>query len=218
MGMLLCRNVFAAGRTAHVTSRVRAAAVAAGRGCTDALAVLSSAKQRLQQHSQSHCPSAGELEHTLEGHKDAILELAYSPDGTKLLTASAELYILVWDPHSGQQLAQSATHGDAVADIAWRDNEYFASSSYDNQVHILRLQQRQQQQQATGAEDAMDVDAIAWHSKPLWAVHKVRTLEGHEDDVLRVAWAPNSWLLASCASDKAKLWSMHQVRCDCALL
>lgn len=135
---------------------------------------------------------AGRLHKQLEGHSDAILELAYSPDGSKLLSATGDPCIVVWDTSSGTQLDRVSSHADAVADIVWRDDSTFASSSFDREIHVTQMRRQ--------------VEGAGWMSQ------RLRVLRGHQDEVLLVDWAPNKWLLASCADRHAKLWSVHQVR------
>jgi WD40 repeat protein len=53
---------------------------------------------------------------TLSGHTDSIFGLAYSPDGTRLATASHDKTVKVWDAASGKLLMTLSKegHGDGV--------------------------------------------------------------------------------------------------------
>lgn len=82
------------------------------------------------------------------------------------------------------------SHSDAVASLSWRDETTFASSSYDSEIHVTQLAQA---------------------SDGTWAAARLRTLIGHEEDVHLAEWAPNRWLLASCADSSVKLWGLQQV-------
>ena len=46
----------------------------------------------------------GERLHTLAGHSNWILSLAFSADGRRLVSGSRDKTVRVWDPHSGQLL------------------------------------------------------------------------------------------------------------------
>jgi hypothetical protein len=50
----------------------------------------------------------------LRGHKDAILYAAYSSDGAKIVTASADHTARIWDAHTGRQLTSPLQHDDDV--------------------------------------------------------------------------------------------------------
>ncbi len=50
----------------------------------------------------------------LRGHKGGILYAAYSPDGTKIVTASDDHTARVWDAQTGKQLTPPLQHGESV--------------------------------------------------------------------------------------------------------
>jgi len=50
----------------------------------------------------------------LRGHTDAVLFAAYSPDGTKILTTSADGTARLWDARTGQMLVPPMHHQDSV--------------------------------------------------------------------------------------------------------
>ena len=50
----------------------------------------------------------------LRGHQGAVLSAAYSPDGSKIVTASEDHTARIWDAHTGQQLGPALQHNDDV--------------------------------------------------------------------------------------------------------
>ncbi len=62
---------------------------------------------------------------------------------------------------------------DSVLEIAWRDNNVFASCSMDKDVIVSGLDEEK----------------------------RLAVFSGHKDDVQSVEWSPNGELLASCSVD-----------------
>jgi WD40 repeat protein len=79
----------------------------------------------------------GRRRHTLKGHPSALLALAASPDGKRLVSGGADATLRVWDPQDGRLLRVLAGHGDRVNALAWSpDGRHLASGSRDRSVRI----------------------------------------------------------------------------------
>ena len=119
----------------------------------------------------------------LGDHSDTINGVAFSPDGTKLATASADKTLKLWDLTKPQKpLATGKEHSDALWGVAWSpDGKYIASCSADRSVKIW--------------------DALT--------LKRLYTLSGHEDVVYSVEFSPDSKFLLSASADKtARIWSV----------
>jgi WD40 repeat protein/serine/threonine protein kinase len=118
---------------------------------------------------------------TVLAHDNAIYDLAYSPDGTRLATASGDTTAVLWDAATGHQLA-FLPHPDRVVSVAFSpDGKLLASAGNDRAVRLWDV--------ATG--------------------RKARQLDGHTDNVSRVAFSPDGKLLASAGRDKTvRLWDV----------
>jgi len=64
------------------------------------------------------------------GHTNEIFEVAFSPDGKRLATASNDDTIKIWDTATGQQLLTLKDHTDEVWSVAFSpDGRTLASGS-----------------------------------------------------------------------------------------
>jgi WD40 repeat protein len=73
----------------------------------------------------------------LRGHTDAVLFAAYSPDGTKILTTSADGTARLWDARTGQMLIPPMHHEDSVLTAAFSaDSKRIITGSEDKTARI----------------------------------------------------------------------------------
>jgi len=74
---------------------------------------------------------------TLRGHSDSVLDLCWSPDGTRLATAGHDGVICIWDGATFERLAELREHKSYVWSIAWSvDGQRLVSGSGDGTVRI----------------------------------------------------------------------------------
>jgi len=117
---------------------------------------------------------------TYRGHTNGVQAVVWSPDGTRIASASLDNTVQVWDATDGGHVLTYRGHTDHVLNLAWSpDGNYLASVGTDKTVQIWRA--------ADGGH--------------------VFTYTGHTDWVLGVAWSPDSRRIASSSSDKtAQVW------------
>ncbi|ABW31911.1 WD40 domain-containing protein [Acaryochloris marina] len=159
-------------------------------------------------------------QNNLEGHTDAVLALAYSPDGSTLATASSDKTVKLWSKE-GSLITTLEGHTDLVLALAYSpDGSTLATASYDKTV---KLWSKEGSLITTleGHTDAVlalayspDGSTLATASSDntvkLWSKEGslITTLEGHTDAVLALAYSPDGSTLATASSDNTvKLWS-----------
>jgi hypothetical protein len=117
--------------------------------------------------------STSRSEFTYRGHRASVLGLAWSPNGLRLASASADKSLQIWDTGSGKKYFHY--RGKAAANaVSWSlDSRYLASCGNDKLVYLW--------------------DSLARHS--------VYVYGGHTGYVTTVAWSPGGKLIASAGVD-----------------
>jgi WD40 repeat protein len=73
----------------------------------------------------------------LEGHTAYVWGVAFSPDGTRLASASYGRRVKVWDAQTGEELLSLQGHTGPVHCVAWSpDGTRLASASADQTARI----------------------------------------------------------------------------------
>jgi len=119
----------------------------------------------------------------LSGHGDYVNSAAYSPDGTRIVTASSDKTARVWDARTGAQLAVLSGHGDRVYSAAYSpDGTRIVTASIDRTARVWDVR--------TGAQLAV--------------------LSGHGDRVYSAAYSPDGTRIVTASMDKtARVWDAH---------
>jgi len=131
----------------------------------------------------SNTGETGPIQHPLVGHTNTIFGLAFSPDGQRLASASADQTIGLWDITSKQLIQMLLGHTATVYAVAFSpDGQLLASASRDQTVRIW--------QAATGA--------------------CLQVLEAHQTPVVALCFSSDGqWLVTASVDNKVKVWQIE---------
>jgi WD40 repeat protein len=135
-------------------------------------------------------PHPATFTHSLKGHTDWVLSIAFSPDGHTIASGSFDQTIRLWNRNTGLCLKVLQGHTNWIHSVAFSpDSQLLASASSDQTIQIWDI--------TTG--------------------DRLKTLVGHHSHVWSVAFSPDGQFLASGGDDSTvKLWSLEG-KCLCTL-
>ncbi|KIM23657.1 hypothetical protein M408DRAFT_252717, partial [Serendipita vermifera MAFF 305830] len=122
------------------------------------------------------------IQKDLLGHKSAVSSVAFSPDGTRVVSASYDKTIQVWDPETAEMVAGPFEgHLDGVTSVEFSPNgTRIVSGSYDMKILVW---------------DAGTAEIVAG------------PFEGHNDIVSSVGFSPDGTRVLSGSYDKTiRVW------------
>eukprot|EP00347_Sterkiella_histriomuscorum_P017718 403348260 len=130
---------------------------------------------------------------TLEGHSEAILSVAFSPDGKSLASGSGDTTVRIWDLLTETPLETCVGHKHWVLFVSFSpDCKRIASGGMDHSIFVWN------------AEDGKQVG---------------RPLKGHKNFVTSISWQPmissyESRNMASSSKDQTiKVWDVNNSTC-----
>ncbi|CAE7486333.1 Rack1 [Symbiodinium natans] len=132
----------------------------------------------------------------LDGHRGGVTALSFSEDGKRLLTASEDRTLRLWErsedeggegfggPSKAFALKRTLRHSDVVsAAVLEKGGDFALSCSWDRTVKLWKL-------------DEEDEDPC------------LRTMRGHKHQVNAVVWSPDVRVIVTASCDKQlKIWN-----------
>lgn len=161
----------------------------------------------------------------LREHRGAVSAVAYSPDGKRLVTASHDRTLLLWDPVTARCLGPIGTQADAIYDVAFHpDGRRIATACWDGTFRIWDVDKKAVLHEFRGPGDRVFRLAFSPDGELLACLGateevqvrevetgKVRFTLTHDTDRLyRVAFSPNGKLLAVTSMRGVHLWELQR--------
>jgi len=117
----------------------------------------------------------------LEGHTDTVFSAVFSPDGTRMVSASADKTIRVWDSRTGEEVGSLQGHTDTV----------FSAVFSPAGTRIVSA--------------SADCSICVWDSQ---VFEEVGSLQGHTDTVFSAVFSPDGTRIVSASADKTiRVWN-----------
>jgi mono/diheme cytochrome c family protein len=127
-------------------------------------------------------PANGNVRRSLDGHRQEVTALAFSPQATWLASGSADRTVRTWDLATGELKQKLLGHADRVRCLAFSPDAWYLVSGSDDRS--LRLWDH------LGGKE-------------------IRSLMGHQGPVLAVAWAPHGkWFVSASQDGTLRRWEV----------
>ncbi|MEW6495691.1 MAG: hypothetical protein AB1589_24705 [Cyanobacteriota bacterium] len=156
----------------------------------------------------------------LEGHKDWVSSVSWSPNGQRLVSGSKDGTIKLWKADGTLIKTLTSSHQGGVYSVSYSpDSKIIASSSEDTTVKLWSADgvllhtlqgHRAPVSSVVWSSDGKAIASSSWDKTvKLWSRDGtlLSTLKGHSDRVLGVSLSPDGELIASASKDQTiTLW------------
>ncbi len=157
-------------------------------------------------------------ENVLAGHVKEVYDVAVSPDGSRIASASADGKAMVWDAETGQLVLTLGGHDGRVDAVAFSpDGQHLATGGYDKSVKLWNIGGHADGVWSVAfspANGALLATGGTDRSARLWdlsagAPRLLHRLTGHTNAVFRLAFDPAGTRLVTGGLDgKAFVWNV----------
>jgi WD40 repeat protein len=154
---------------------------------------------------------------TLTGHSMGVIGCAYSKDGQRIVSASHDNSLKVWDAETGECIRTLEGHSSTVTCCAYsEDNRRIVSSSWDKTLRLWDAETGECVRTMKGHTGFVDAFAYSRDGRRIvsasrddtlrvWDVESgecIRVLEGHAYSVTACAFSPDGQRIVSGDSDR----------------
>ncbi len=156
------------------------------------------------------------IEFYLKGHTNVVNRAVWSPDGSRVATASLDNQAIIWDAFSGKALFTLNGHSAAINDLSWSpDGGYVATAGKDSLAIIWNVtsgeafqilkDHKNRVESLSWSPDGSHLVTAGWDSTAIvWDVvsgSKTLTLKSQKSRLDKVSWSPNGSKIATSTND-----------------
>ena len=98
-----------------------------------------------------------------EGHVDALLSVAFHPDGSQLVSGGLDRMVCLWDTTSGRMIKTLGQHDGYVTSVTFSpDGQFVASTGKDDVAHIWSVKKGEHLHtlQTPGPYEGMNITGV----------------------------------------------------------
>lgn len=152
----------------------------------------------------------------LSGHNERVFFAKWSPDGSRVATASADSTMRIWDASSGMEIQRYTSHKGSVNDVEWsKDGKRIITASSDSTARIWDIANGTELVKFKGHAGSVECASISPdrtrvatasldNSVRIWDANSGKELmrfPGHTNSISIVRWNPDAVRIASSRSD-----------------
>jgi small GTP-binding protein len=167
-------------------------------------------------------PPGVTLYSTLQGHTDAVLSVAFDPQGGTLASGSFDGTLKIWEVEGGELLRTLESHGDVVTRVAFHPQGQTLVSGGRSSTNLWEVRSGKLLRTLRTGRDIFGITFDAQGTllatasagaTTLWEWHSgenLHRLEANQNDAVCVAFDPQGERLAGGGQDQAvRLWQKH---------
>jgi len=177
-----------------------------------------------QQFNQDILPDSPWIYNVLQGHKNIVTSVAFSPDGQHIVTGAGDRTARIWNMHGVCEQVLQGHQGYVTSVVFSPDSQHIVTVSYDGitriwNIHgvceqVLQGHQHIVTSVAFSPDGQHIVTGSGDHTARIWNINVVceHVLQGHQGYVTSVAFSPDGQLIATGSHDRtARIWNIHGV-------